>query len=76
MGLMNDGVCSMTTLPEAINKEIGRLQEHLKLYEEIGPAGAFGKLMLQNAIREGESALLSGEATEMVVALKHLRECE
>lgn len=42
-------------LIEAIQSECNRVRKIIPHYEEIGPAGMFGKVMLQQCIRVGES---------------------
>jgi hypothetical protein len=59
-------------LVQGIQEQIERNQEILKLYEAIGPAGAFGALMIRNAIQKGKDALGSGDVVEMLAAYKDL----
>jgi hypothetical protein len=46
-------------------------------YDAIGPAGRFGKIMLQADIQKGEQAIASGDVTECLRVYKELEEtCE
>ncbi|HEC72081.1 MAG: hypothetical protein ACTSW7_00825 [Candidatus Thorarchaeota archaeon] len=66
----------MSNLFSELSKEIQRNKELLKVYEDIGPAGAFGAMFIRQEINNGEQAMETGEATAMVVALAKLRESE
>lgn len=60
---------------EAIQNECQRVRDLLPLYEEIGPAGAFGLAMLKASIKTGEAAIASGDVMKMLPALKDLQDC-
>lgn len=67
----------MANLVEGIQQQCNRVRDELiPMYEEIGPAGIFGKIMLQAAIREGEAAIASGDVVQMVAAYKSLEDCK
>ncbi len=63
-------------LIEGLQAQMNRCRELIKQYESIGPAGAFGKMMIQADIKRGESAIASGDIGEMVKACKSLEGCK
>lgn len=65
----------MSNLIEAIQQECTRVREAIPHYEAIGPAGAFGAMMLKQSVQRGESAIASGDAVAMVKALADLKGC-
>lgn len=66
---------SNSDIEKAIKEELIRAQELLEAYQSI-PTGAFGIVVIKNAIKLGEDAIQSQEAANMVVALKELRSLE
>ena len=68
----------MPNLIEAIQERCNFIREQvIPEYEKIGPAGMFGKMALQNDIRNAESVIASGDTIAMIATLKELREtCE
>lgn len=65
----------MSNLIEAIQKECQRVRETIPHYEAIGPAGAFGAMMLKQSVKRGEAAIASDDMVEMVKALAELKGC-
>ncbi len=63
----------MPNLIEGLNTELERNRELLGVYESI-PTGAFGALVIQQAITAAESAMASGDIVEMVRAYKGLKD--
>jgi len=63
-------------LIEGLQSEMNRCRELLKQYEAIGPAGRFGKSMIEADIIQGEAAIASGDGVEMLFAYKRLKRCE
>jgi hypothetical protein len=46
-------------------------------YENIGPAGALGKILLQQEIKTAENVIAGGDVVQMITTLKALQEtCE
>lgn len=73
----SDGDESVTiNVIEGIQAQCNRCRELIKQYEEIGPAGAFGKLMIQQDITEGEAAIASGDVVRMIRAYEALEGCK
>lgn len=58
---------------EALQEELNRNRELLKIYQSIGPPGAFASSMIAADIKDGEAAIAEHDAGEMVLALKSLR---
>jgi len=62
-------------LLEAIQSELVRAKEILKMYEEI-PQGAFGAAMIREEIRAAEIALLNMDVVQMLICYKQLKEIQ
>lgn len=52
----------MASVGEEFPKEQARVRELLEEYKAIGPAGAFGAMMLEQALRRADAAAISEEA--------------
>jgi len=63
-------------LVEGIQEELKRCRELRQMYEDIGPAGAFGKMVIDNSIKEGEAAIASGDVVRMMRAYADLKQRE
>jgi hypothetical protein len=63
----------METLADALPKEQARCRELLGIYKEIGPAGMFGALMIETALREADQAVMSGDVAAMRWAYEKLK---
>ena len=63
----------METLAEALPKEQTRVRRVLGYYKEIGPAGAFGAMMIEQSLRAADQAVMSGDTVAMLRALKDLQ---
>ena len=59
----------------SIFAEQKRCRTLIEQYKSIGPAGTFGKLMIQQEIDEADKALASGDTLKMIAALQALRGC-
>ncbi len=66
----------VTTVGEDFPKQQARVREVLKLYHEIGPAGQFGAIMIENALREADAAQSSGDIIEILRSYEALKEIE
>ena len=65
----------MSSLAEALPKEIERCQELLQAYNEIGTAGVFASTMIKKDIKEAIEALASDDVVRMIKAYKALEGC-
>lgn len=63
-------------LQEGLVNELRRNRELVKEYEKIGPAGVWGKKIIEGTIFAGEEALKSGDAVKMLKAYKALKDCK
>jgi hypothetical protein len=62
-------------LISAIQERCNELRDvYIPAYEEIGPAGNFGLIVIKAGIRAAEDAVASGDVVEMVRMLQELRE--
>jgi hypothetical protein len=65
-----------TNIIEGIQQQNNRCRELVKEYAAIGPAGQFGKVLIEAAITEGEAAIASGDVVRCVEAYKALQGCK
>ena len=62
------------SLGTALPKEMARVREVLGHYHEIGPAGRFGALMIEQDLRAADEAVMSGDIVAMLRAYQTLKE--
>lgn len=55
--------------------ELQRCRDLLQMYKLIGPAGAFGAVIIGDVIRRAEAALASGDVVAMVRLYAEMKEC-
>jgi hypothetical protein len=60
-------------LVEAVLHEAQRCRELLRAYEDIGPAGGFGAVIIREGIARAERALGEGDVVELLEVYKELR---
>ena len=63
------------TLMDGLLSEIERCSKLKVMYDEI-PSGAFGSLVIQQAIDNAKAAVASGDIGEMVGSLKVCQGCK
>jgi len=66
----------MSSVGTEIVKEQARARELKSMYESIGPAGNFGKLMIEQALRRADEALSSGDAIKILQSYEELKNLE
>lgn len=66
----------MPNIIEGIQEQQKRCRELLEQYKTIGPVGAFGTLMINRDIEEGDKAIASGDVVRMLGAFKALEGCK
>ncbi len=66
----------MSSLGEQLPKEQARARELLAQYREIGPAGAFGAAMIEQALQRAAQAVMSGDVVAMLRAYEELKGLE
>ena len=64
------------TLAEALPMEQSRVRELLVQYKAIGPAGAFGAAMLEQALSDADKAAAEQDTVAMLRAYQQLEQCE
>lgn len=64
------------TLGDDFPVQLARAREYLALYKSIGPAGAFGAMMIEQTIREADQAAISGDVVAMLRSYQALKEIE
>ena len=65
----------MTSVGEDFPKQQARVRELLKEYQKI-PTGAFGEEMMEEALRQAEEAMASGDCVRILQAYERLRGCQ
>lgn len=65
----------MKTLAESLAAEQSRVRDLVGVYESI-QTGAFGAVMLRQALRRAEEAAASGDVVAMMQSYKELRDCQ
>ncbi len=62
------------SLGDALPKECARVRIILGHYKEIGPAGYWGAANIEQALRDADRAMISGDVITMIRAYKQLQE--
>jgi hypothetical protein len=65
----------MSSVGEEFPKEQARVRELLGEYKAIGPAGAFGAMMIEQTLRRADAAMASGDVVEIVRSFQELKGC-
>ena len=65
----------MSSLAEELPKEQQRVRELLEVYNTI-PTGAFGAMMLRQALGRAEQAAPSGDVVAMLRSYEELKGCQ
>lgn len=63
----------METLADAYLKEQERCREVLGQYREIGPAGTFGTMLIEDVLRRADKAAIENDAVEMLRLYSEMR---
>ena len=66
---------STDNLAKAMPREMARCRELSQAYTEIGPAGAFGKAMIDASLGAAEKACAEHDTVAMIAAYQRLKEC-
>lgn len=61
------------SLGEALPKECARVREVFGHYKAIGPAGNFGAMMIEKALKRADAAMVSGDVVGMLAAYEELK---
>ncbi len=65
---------SLVTLGEALPKQQARVRSLVSDYREIGPAGQFAIIMMEQSLRAADQAVISGDVVAMIRAYEDLKE--
>lgn len=60
---------------DGLLSEIERCSNLKAMYDQI-PSGAFGAMMIQQAIDKAKAAVASGDIAEMITSFKQCQGCE
>ncbi len=63
------------SLGEALPEEQARCRELLIQYKEIGPAGNFAAIMIEQDLKNADEAVISGDIVAMMRAYQALKGC-
>ena len=66
----------MESLAEALPKEQARVREVLQQYRDIGPAGIFGAVMIEQSLKAADQAVMSGDLVAMMRCYEDLKGIE
>ena len=66
----------MSSLGEELPKEMARVRVVLGHYKEIGPAGTFGAMMIEQALQHADKAVISGDVVAMIRCYEELKDIE
>ena len=62
-------------LVEAIQSKVVEMrEEYIPTYQSIGPAGAFGVMLIRDAIQRAEQAVATMDTVALVSSLQELRD--
>ncbi|HEY6021978.1 MAG TPA: hypothetical protein VIY48_19575 [Candidatus Paceibacterota bacterium] len=63
----------MSSVGEEFPKEQARVRKLLGEYKAIGPAGAFGALMIEQTLQRAEKAAISGDIVAILRSYEELK---
>jgi hypothetical protein len=66
----------MMTVGDDYPNQQARCRELLEGYKEIGPAGAFGYMMISQVLARADRAAISGDVAEMLKSYQEMKECQ
>lgn len=64
----------MTSLGEQYPLEQARCRRIFGHFREIGPAGAFGAMMIEQTLQRADAAAISGDLVEIIAAFQDMKE--
>ena len=64
----------MSTLGDELPIETARIRKLIDQYRSIGPAGNFAILMMEDALRRADRAMIEGDLPAMIAVYKELKE--
>lgn len=67
---------SSTSVGEDFPKQQARARELLAQYKQIGPAGTFGAIIIEQALQRADQAMSSGDIVAILQSYEELRGLE
>ena len=64
----------MKSIGTELPKEQARCRELLGHYKEIGPAGTFGAMMIEQALQRADQATVNGDVVAMICCYNELKD--
>jgi hypothetical protein len=65
-----------TSIGEDFPREQQRCRELIELYKSIGPAGAFGAMMIEQVLQRADRAMASGDVVQILRSYQEMKECK
>jgi hypothetical protein len=65
----------MSSIGEDFPNEQVRVRKLLGQYKEIGPAGAFGAMMIEQVLQRADAAAISGDVIQILRSYEELKGC-
>jgi hypothetical protein len=66
----------MSSVGEQFPIEQARVRKLLGQYREIGPAGTFGAMMIEQALQRADAAAISGDVIAILRSYEELKGCQ
>lgn len=66
----------INSLADAYPKEQARLRSLIEIYREIGPAGQFGRVMIDDVLRRADKASAEQDTVAMLRMYQEMKECK
>lgn len=67
---------TLRSVGDAFPAEQLRLRELIEEYRTIGPAGTFGRLMIEGTLRRADAAMASGDIVQILRAFTEMQACK
>lgn len=65
-----------TSVGEDFPHQQERLRELMQEYRDLGPAGTFGLMMLQQVAKRADEAMASGNVVRILSSYQEMKECK
>lgn len=66
----------MSSVGEQFPKEQARVRQLLTEYKSLGPIGAFGATMIEQALKRADEAAISGDVLAILRSYEELKGCQ
>lgn len=71
--MIHDSPEEAQSLGTALPKEQARVRKLMNLYREIGPAGAFALMSMEQSLKRADQATISGDVAAMIRCYEELK---